>query len=317
MKTILKKTEKTYRRKLLATSVAAICTTLFATNISQASDIDIYQQAKAGNITLMMMLDVSTSMNGVDTARSDLGLSSEECSGNDTNKSDPMYGYNRTYCTVDKSVLDKWKKTTATASQKKKAASVEGACNKQSNGSYHCGDRIARMLDAMYELLKGNSDKGVVAVGDDKIVGLSIFGADSSNQAKSKILVPARRLDCVAGEKDCYNMAGVKTQRQILIDEIIQLRGISYTPTAWGYAEAINYLMGTRPESRRNGFNLSPSTTKTGSGDAETYQAPASLTQTDTNKQCSGQGIYVLTDGQQNAETSDTQGNMRTGLDNT
>lgn len=314
MKTILKKTEKTYRRKLLATSVAAICTTLFATNISQASDIDIYQQAKAGNITLMMMLDVSTSMNGVDTAQSDLGLTQGQCSGDKTNKSDPMYGYNRTYCTVSSSTLTSLKNGNAT--NKKKAALVEEACNKQSNGDYHCGDRIARMLDAMYELLKGNVGKGIVAVGDDKIVGLSIFGADNSSNAKSKVLVPARRLGCVAGESDCYNMTGTKTQRQILIDEIIKLRGISYTPTAWGYAEAINYMMGTRPSSRSNGFDLSTTAAKTGSGNSETYQAPASLTQTDANKQCSGQGIYVLTDGQPNAVTNDTQGNMRTGLNN-
>ena len=83
----------------------------------------------------MMMLDVSTSMNGVGTAQSDLDLTTGECTGNDTKKSDPEYGYSRTYCTVGSSTLNNWKKANATAAQKNKAASVEGACNKQSNGT--------------------------------------------------------------------------------------------------------------------------------------------------------------------------------------
>ena len=49
-----------YQPKLLALSVAAITTGLLATTISQASDIEIYQEAKSGEITLMMLLDVIT-----------------------------------------------------------------------------------------------------------------------------------------------------------------------------------------------------------------------------------------------------------------
>ena len=64
MKTIFKNTKKTYRRKLLATSVAAVCSMIFTTSVSQASDIEIYQQAKSGQITLMFMLDISGSMGG-------------------------------------------------------------------------------------------------------------------------------------------------------------------------------------------------------------------------------------------------------------
>ena len=304
-----------YQPKLLALSVAAITTGLLATTISQASDIEIYQEAKSGKITLMMLLDISTSMNGVSTARNDLGLSNTECSGSSSGQTLPAYGYNRTYCTVSLSTLNGFKNGNAT--NKKKAELIEEACNKQSNGSYHCGDRIARMLDAMYELLNGNPSKGIVAIDDSKVIGLSIFGADNTSDAKSKIIVPARRLGCKAGELDCYNMTGDRTQRQVLNDEIIKLKGISYTPTAWGYAETINYLMGTRPSSITNGFNLSASTTKTGSGYSATYQAPASLTQADANKKCSGQGIYVLTDGVPNATSTYTLDNMRTGLGDT
>ncbi|WP_411691342.1 hypothetical protein [Acinetobacter gandensis] len=51
------------RYKVLTASIAAISTLLITSSVVQASDIDIYQDAKSGDITLMFMLDVSTSMN--------------------------------------------------------------------------------------------------------------------------------------------------------------------------------------------------------------------------------------------------------------
>ncbi|MDM1721514.1 hypothetical protein [Acinetobacter towneri] len=316
MKTMQNKNQNSYRRKLLAASIAAISTVIFTSSITQASDIDIYQEAKSGQITLMMMLDISTSMNGVSTARTDLDLTTTECSGNNTGKTEPLRDYNRTYCTVSNSTYANWVKTTATAAQKAKAEKVNRACNKQTNGDYHCGDRTARMLDAMYDLLNGNSSKGIAKLSDDKVIGLSTFGADNTSSAKTKIIVPARRLDCTSGKEDCYQMSGTKTQREILTEEIIKLKGISYTPTAWGYAEVINYLMGKRPNKTSNGFDLSSSITKEGSGTNQKYQMPASLVQEDANKKCSGQGIYVLTDGVPNAKTGNTLDNLKTGLSN-
>lgn len=56
--------KKSYRPNLLATSIAAVCTVMIASSVTQASDIDIYQQAKSGQITLMFMLDISGSMGG-------------------------------------------------------------------------------------------------------------------------------------------------------------------------------------------------------------------------------------------------------------
>ena len=47
-----------YNSKLLTSAVAALCTGLVASSVSQASDIDIYQKAKAGDITLMFVLDI-------------------------------------------------------------------------------------------------------------------------------------------------------------------------------------------------------------------------------------------------------------------
>ncbi|MDV2483744.1 PilC/PilY family type IV pilus protein [Acinetobacter towneri] len=305
--------KKSYRPNLLATSIAAVCTVMIASSVTQASDIDIYQQAKSGDITLMMMLDISTSMNGAGTARTDFGLSSSDCSSDSDANTSPNYGYKRKYCVVTKANFTTLSNGNATA--KEKAAKIETGCNIQSNGDYHCGDRTARMKDAMYELLNGSTTKGIVKVGDHIIIGLSTFGVKTnSDYAEGAILVPARALSAV------YNG---KTQRQILTEKVQDIQAKTYTPTAYGYAEVINYLMGKRPSTtdssnHTRGFNNSDATTKTGTGNSTRYESPASLTsQTTDTAKCSGQGIYVLTDGVPNSKHSLTQTNMQTGLYNT
>ncbi len=301
---------KSYRPKLLATSIAAVCTSMIATSVTQASDIDIYQQAKAGDITLMMMLDISTSMNGGGTARTDLGLTSTDCSGsNNSSSSLPNYGYSRTYCTVSSSQFNTL--STGNATNRAKAAKITQACNIQGNGSYFCGDRTARMKDAMYELLNGSVTKGIAQLDDTKVVGLSTFGVRTNNDyAEGAILLPARAL----GE-----MIGTQTHRQLLTQRVQGLNGITYTPTAYGYAEVINYIMGTRPDnnSLNRGFNNSDISTKTGTGTSQRYNMPGSLVQTNDTQECSGQGIYVLTDGVPNSKHALTQNNMRIGLGDT
>jgi type IV pilus assembly protein PilY1 len=303
--------KKSYRQKILATSIAAIYTGLMASSVTQASDIDIYQEAKSGEITLMMMMDISTSMNGGGTARSDLGLSRDDCSGSSTASSNssslPNYGYRRTYCTVSASRFSAL--STGNAANKIKAAKISTACNKQTNNDYHCGDRIARMKDALYELLNGSTAKGVNALDDSKVIGLSTLGAKDANgnyQNLGAILVPAKALGYQASST-------AKTQRQLLTASVQGLTGISATPTALAYAEVINYLMGKRPN-KLSGFNISDASTKTGSGTSQTYEKPSSLTQSNDIQKCSGQGVYVLTDGEPNSQTNDTLSNMRTGL---
>ena len=62
MKTMQNKNHTSYRHKLLAASIAALSTVMITGTTAQASDIDIYQQARSGNITLMMLFDISGSM---------------------------------------------------------------------------------------------------------------------------------------------------------------------------------------------------------------------------------------------------------------
>ncbi|WP_180126907.1 MULTISPECIES: PilC/PilY family type IV pilus protein [unclassified Acinetobacter] len=211
------------RHKVLVASMAAFSTGLVTTSVSQASDIDIYQDAKSGDITLMFMLDVSGSMTG--------------------------------------------------------SGSYDGTGK----------TRIARLKTAMDNLLNGTAT--IDKLGDDKIIGLSTLGSPSNTESGA-VLVPARRLDAVVGGK---------TQRQILWQKINGLSANSNTPTGRSYATTISYLMGTSTKDINNGgWSESDSLTK----DGNKYLSPYSLTQTDEVKKCSGQGIYVLTDGEPNKGTT-------------
>ena len=237
MKTSNKKFLSSCRYKILATSIAAISTMLVSTSVTQASDIEIYQDAKSGDITLMFMLDVSTSMNDKD-------------------------GQTQT--------------------------------------------RWQRVQIAMRDLLNGNTSKGITKISDDKIIGLSTLGAISfnnqgnlnsgSSSSKGAVLVPARRLDTKVIENNVE-----KTQRELLVDRINKITMKTSTPTAKSYAEVIAYFMGVSTDNSQadSGWSYSHSTTKKNN----TYESPSSLTQSEDIQKCSGQGIYVLTDGEPNSNS--------------
>ena len=86
-----------------------------------------------------------------------------------------------------------------------------------------------------------------------------------------------------------------KTQRQILIDQVNSLTAYTSTPTSRSYAETVAYMMGTKTSADGSGFSYSNNETKI--GDKSKYEKPYSLTQTNDVAKCSGQGVYILTDG--------------------
>lgn len=241
MKTIFKNTKKTYRRKLLATSIAAVCSMIFTTSVSQASDIEIYQQAKSGQITLLFMIDVSGSM--------------DEKDGGSTT-------------------------------------------------------RLSRVKTAMTDLLSGNISKKIDKIGDDKIIGLSTLGAlkwgsvNNSSSSTGAIIVPARAL----GDK----VDGEKTQRQILLEQVDKLTATTATPTGKSYLEGISYMLGNYVSSDSEKYSRPETWTKI-SNKSYQYNSPASLTQTGEVQKCSGQGLYMLTDGEPNGGDAD-QTSARTAL---
>ncbi len=230
-----------YRYKVLAASIAAISTVLVTTSVTQASDIEIYQDAKSGDITLMFMLDVSGSMTG----------------------------------------------------------------NSSYDGTGQT--RIARLKTAMDDLLNGNASKGITKLADDKIIGLSTLGSPTNTESGA-VLVPARRLNATVIVEECSGYGGnrkckdvEKSQREILWQKINGLSANSNTPTGRSYATTIAYLMGRSTKDYDNGgWSESDIQTK----DGNNYSSPSSLIQTDEVKKCSGQGIYVLTDGEPNKGTT-------------
>lgn len=228
------------RYKVLAASIAALSTTLTTTSVTQASDIEIYQDAKSGDVTLTFLIDVSGSMSG-SSSRDGTGV-----------------------------------------------------------------DRIDRVKNAMKDLLQGNATKGVTQLADDKIIGLGTlattkYGSYSSSGSYAAMVVPARRLN----EK----YAG-KTQRQILLEEVEKLEGVANaTPTGVSYLETIAYMLGNNGEGYSYSRYARPETKDSNSK----YKSPTSLTQSEEIKKCSGQGIYVLTDGEPNGGNA-TQARMRTAL---
>lgn len=346
--------KKSYRQKILATSIAAIYTSLVATSIAQASDIDIYQEAKAGDISLMFLIDTSGSMGypqQVGNASScDVGNNTVE-SSNSINSTNGTPVYKRYYCTVKNAKIYHYKRVNVGTSknpiyevygcgidgsvfQKSCLNLISGSkvpdvpLNMSNDGTYWYTtesnkkfyDRITRVKDGMFDLLNGNSLKGINKLDDSKVIGLTTYSrvtkTNSSGEPtdadgyRGQVRIPARAL----GE----TVNGV-TQRQILLNEIAKLGANNGTPTAHAYAEAAAALMGTSTIGQTySGFDYASN----GATSGNNYVKPKSIANAQqqlvasggVGKQCSGQGVYVLTDGDPNASGS-AYGLMNKSLD--
>lgn len=354
---------KEYHEQVIAIVIAILSTTLVASSVTRASDIDIYQQARSGDITLMLMLDISGSMD-TRSISEDYGISNS-C-GTDTAPG----GYSRSYCSISAN------SASALVKDPDAGCTLIGS-------TYRCYDRISRLKDGVFDLLQGNASKGIVRLGDEKIIGLSTLGVYTNTYYNTgRILVPARALGTLVGSQ---------TQRDTLLSYVRGLSASTNTPTARSYAETVSYLMGTTTASRQlrvsnmpyfrtytyleltwggyvqrvqnqkcnlwnstytscasngwvdtnetipvgsavtalnctfsangnfrtgicynytgivsasnsnSGFSYSLDPTK--NNEKTLYISPSSLTQTEEIKQCSGQGVYVLTDGEPTQDT--------------
>jgi len=188
--------------------------------------------------------------------------------------------------------------------------------------------RITRVQDAMIAMLNGNATTTKLA--DNLVIGLSTLGRRSSQDYDTgQILVPARALSTV------LNSTTGLTQRDLLIQKVAAMTAPSWTPTGRSYAETAAYLLGTHTKHTAgttsesingvstsypygSGFLFSDSSTKNAAGTA--YAAPSSITrqigttvEARNARECSGQGIYVLTDGEPN-NWSYTSNTMQTAL---
>lgn len=282
MKTMQNKNQISYRCKLLAASITAISTAIFASTITQASDIDIYQQAKSGQISLMMLFDISGSMGAPqytgDSSACDIPKGTSVATNNNEDSTNGSPTYKRYYCKVDKDAFF-YKRTGTTGNYEYFKCGANGSTSqndctialkslpvdassmattgtnpmyyKRSKDTTKYYDRITRLKDAMFDLLYGNSAKNIEKISDDKVVGLSAYSINGTG-GNGYILVPARRLDA--------EVTSTKTQRDILLEAIAsKLYARGGTPTGNAYAEAVAYLMGTKTydESDKYSFNNS------------------------------------------------------------
>lgn len=318
-----------YHPKLLTGAIAALCTGLVASSISQASDIDIYQKAKAGDITLMFVLDISGSMGYPqlqnNASACDIPNDVVQTGYSNTWSNNGVAEYKRYYCTAAAPIYYYMKSgsywySCGNSSLKsdcitklRSQPSTSGLASIYSNYNtyyYKTGpdaqypDRITRVKDGMIDLLNGNTSKGILPISDDKLIGLTTFSRPTqfntageptaADNLTGQVRIPARRLDAVVNGK---------TQRRILIEEIAKLGARGGTPTANAYAEAAASLMGTTTQGLSNsGFNYAG----TGATSGGSYVRPDSITKqmTGSTTQCSGQGVYVLTDGDPNGNSS-------------
>lgn len=86
-------------KKALAVSLSALMAGfVFSATASYASDIEIYQQARSGNISLMFVLDISGSMRYFDANNQE--LTSCSSGARETAFSGNGISYNRRYCEI-------------------------------------------------------------------------------------------------------------------------------------------------------------------------------------------------------------------------
>ncbi|WHP04880.1 PilC/PilY family type IV pilus protein [Acinetobacter corruptisaponis] len=108
--------------------------------------------------------------------------------------------------------------------------------------------------------------------------------------------ITAQQRDASYTRTTLYLGTVYRTHRQRMIDAVISLQANNNTPTAFAYAEAAAYMMGSTTKNLvSTGF--ADSNGKTAIQDGNKYLAPSRVTST---KQCNTQGIYFLTDGEPN-----------------
>lgn len=158
--------------------------------------------------------------------------------------------------------------------------------------------RINALKSSLKDALNAKNVDGTYKIPDRTYIGLAVF----ADAGRSKILVAAKRLDSI--------VSGSTTHRQDLVNtkiDSISTSGTS-TPTVTLFAEAYAYLLGSRTDSANNVSTMTGYTQSNIQGmdlassdiiDSSTnrYKAPIEKLSTESDKQCSTQGVFFLTDG--------------------
>lgn len=252
-------------KNVLAMSVATIMTSMIClSTMSYASDIEIYQEAKSGSISLMLLLDMSGSMSNSGSYDKPSNVSCSTTQSIPFNDTTNGISYTKQYCRVDvnnrsgervyyfkrtgSSGNRVWYSCGALGSVNQSDCTILLASSPSTTGHSDTGDnpryyykdsvtttgyyrRVDRVRDAIYQLLYGPN-----AIGGDKYLGVSTYPRVGNQSAL--VQVPVRRLDEV--------VSGTKTHRQFLMETVAGLSTGNGTPTAQAYAEVGAYMMGQK-----------------------------------------------------------------------
>lgn len=237
-------------------------------------DLEIYAPAKPGTATIFMMLDVSGSMNDNSIA-SDYSGTRKNCG----------YYSSETITAVVRQRLENDEKGNILKSFKFTPYSCDV-------GNIRRYGRLGRLQVALIELLsddvyagdttnenKRKTNKGIIA--DNYEIGIGVFSYEGDGRS-GVVQVPTGPLSA--------------EQRINLISEVEKLRATGNTPTAQALAESGAYMMGTTTKGvSYSGFSNSVESSKKNNA---TYQSPLN------RNECSGNGIYLLTDGEPNGSSN-------------
>lgn len=319
---------KQFVQQLKISTLAASITILIAQSVNTyASDIEIYTKpsSTASSGVVVMMLDTSGSM---DLSANDYGVGQSACdlpeglSSARTISYDQLTenGYKKRYCYFGSGQnisiyyhykqSGKWysclKGTTNTNSScfsesittpnitglvKSTSGTKEFYSATASKNTTKYFDRISRLKDALYTLamMPVYDETTKIGIKADVKIGIGTFpyvGGKENNQ-RGYIRIPA----------EAWGQVGSLQRTKVLnLIKSSSFIGNGGTPTSAAYAEAAAYLLGTTTGGGiYSGINLSKTADAT-LVSGSNYVSP--LDKSAGAAECSGQGVYFLTDGQ-------------------
>lgn len=303
---------KEFERQFKLSTLAGAMTLLIAqSSTSYASDIEIYTKpnANAGSGVVVMMLDTSGSM---DLSANNYGVGASACdlpSGVTSHiyvSDTAAGGYSRRYCvnaryrersgrfstswyTCDSSGCNKSIYSAPSTTGFLSASSGSDRYYYKNEDKYY--DRISRLKDALYTLATMpvyDEDTGKGIKSDVKIgIGTFPYVSNDENNLRGYMRIPAAEWGDIGSAQRTKVLNLIKSS---------SFKGTGGTPTSAAYAEAAAYLLGTTTGGGAySGINISKAIDPN-LVSGTNYVSP--LDKSATAAECSGQGIYFLTDGQ-------------------
>ncbi|WP_051012748.1 pilus assembly protein [Moraxella macacae] len=308
---------------VLAMASVAILPAHADTHGKKIGDLEIYQEAKGGKVTITMMLDTSGSMS---VQPSDAALTAAACElpvgvSLSITSENSGKGYTRNFCYISRNQPAKrsyvWKYVSGFWTGTGYQRCADDNCSRVYRGlyarpwdldSYHRDgnmyyvnvpavsqgkypDRLTRLKDAIFTLMDHSS---LIEKAENVQIGIGQFSSQGGGYAdgiSGRIVVPAKPIN--------------PQHRQDIKNAVARFDGVGGTPAANAYAEVGAYMLGSTTKSSSpwwgrgiegSGFDKSVGESKAGS----LYKSPIKGSE---SAQCDGNGIYFLTDGEPNSSS--------------